>query len=319
MIVFTGFRAARNVDEHVSVRDHQCPGHGRADCILCVAVQCTFTTPGFGITMFKIADTAPVVLTLSNAWNELAGTIIDTNSGTPFVNQATNPVTGSDFYLETNVIAYDITGAATGTFTFANRTNFPYIAPTNTANNFVMQALTYLQLTAGSYHLSVRSDDGFELTMGTTPAQTNTVLGLFDLGRANTTASDIYFTIQTNGLYPTSLFYVQESSGGNVEFFSYKNGKAILINDATNVNAIKAFAFVTSTASPVTILNPARTGGTTSFSFVTQSGHNHFVEFKNNLTDATWSALQTVAGNGSSTNITDNAGGTTRFYRVRTQ
>jgi hypothetical protein len=280
----------------------------------------TGVTNGFGLTMFKIADSAPPVLTLSNAWRELAGQIIDTNSGTPYLNLATNPVTGTNFYLETNTITYDTTGAATGTFTFTNRSPFPYVPAGAVNNNIVMQALMYMQLNAGSYHLVVRSDDGFQFTAGPTPANTNTLLGFFDLGRANTTPSDVYFTIQTNGLYPMSLFYAQEGGGGNIEFYSLTNGTPILVNDPTNPNSIKVFEALASAANPVTILNPARSGGVTSFSFLTQSGHTHYVEYKTFFTDPSWTALQTVPGNGSVTNISDStASGAQRFYRVRTQ
>ena len=46
----------------------------------------------------------------------------------------------------------------------------------------------------------------------------------------------------------------------------------------------------------------------------------HYVEFKNQLTDANWSALTTISGSGSSTNVTDpTATNVTRFYRVRSQ
>ncbi len=280
----------------------------------------TGVTNGFGLTVFKIADSAPPVLTLSNAWLELAGQIIDTNSAAPYINLATNPVSGSNFYLETNTITYDITGAATGTFTFTNRSPIPYVPAGAVNNNIVFQALMYMQLNVGSYHLVVRSDDGFEYTAGPTPANTNLVLGLFDLGRANTTPSDIYFTVQTNGLYPMSLFYVQEQLGGNIEFYSITNGTPILVNDPTNPNSIKVFQALASVANPVTILNPARAGGVTSFSFLTQSGHTHYVEYKTFFTDLSWTALQTVPGSGSVTNITDStAGGSQRFYRVRTQ
>ena len=281
----------------------------------------TGSTNGFGLTLFKIADSAPVVLTLSNAWRELQGLIIDTNSGTPYLNLATNPVTGSNFYLETNTITYDITGAATGSFTFTNRSAFPYVPAGALNNNIVLQSLMYMQLNAGSYHLVVRSDDGFQFTAGPTPANTNTLLGFFDLGRANTTPSDVYFTVTTNGLYPMSLFYAQESGGGNIEFYSVSNGTPILVNDSTNPNSIKVFAaLASSAANPVTILNPAHSGGVTTFNFVTQSGHTHYVEYKNLFTDPSWTALVTIPGNGSNTNVTDGtASGSQRFYRVRTQ
>ena len=80
-----------------------------------------------------------------------------------------------------------------------------------------MAATAYLELPAGGYSFGVRSDDGFKLTAGPTATDTNLVLGFFDGGRGNGTPSIIYFTIQTNGLYPMRLLYYQAGSGGMEE------------------------------------------------------------------------------------------------------
>jgi hypothetical protein len=182
-----------------------------------------------------------------------------------------------------------------------------------------MEALMYLQLTNGNYVVAVRSDDGFKLTAGPTASDTNLVLGLFDGGRGNDTPSIIYFTVQTNGLYPMRLLYYQAGSGGNVEFYSINNGTPTLINDSSTTSGIVSYQSLASAAAPVVLLNPGCSGSTATFSFQTQSAHTHYVEFKNNLTDPSWSALTTVAGNGSITNITDTtATNSSRLYRVRT-
>ncbi len=70
----------------------------------------------------------------------------------------------------------------------------------------------------------------------------------------------------------------------------------------------------------VQILNPYYTNNVFGFSFLTQPGHNHYVEYKNALTNNLWTPLVSITGNGSLTNVMDNsANDTTRFYRVRTQ
>jgi len=274
------------------------------------------TTNGFAGTIYKIDNSAPTTASLTNAELELIGALIDTNTGLPYPNQAS-----SGTFLETNTINYDIQGIPTGTPTFNYKSAFPNLAAGTPDNNFALQALMYLQLNAGNYHFQVRSDDGFKFTAGPTPGDTNLVLGLFDGGRGNGSPSDAYFTVLTNGLYPARLLYYQAGSGGNVEFYSiFNGGTPILINDPTNSNSIKAFAAILSAATPVTILNPAHTGSTTTFSFQTQAGHTHYVEYKNALTDPGWTLLQTVGGDGTVANITDNtAVSATRFYRVRTQ
>jgi hypothetical protein len=129
----------------------------------------------------------------------------------------------------------------------------------------------------------------------------------------------MYCTVATNGLIPMRLLYFQAGSGGNLEFYSINNGTPILINDLSNPNAIKSFQ-TSVAASPVTILNPAHAGAVTTFSFLSQSGHTHFVEYKNALTDVSWTSLTNITGNGSITNVTDSsASNSTRFYRVRSQ
>jgi hypothetical protein len=180
-----------------------------------------------------------------------------------------------------------------------------------------LEALMYLQLTNGNYIFAVRSDDGFKLTEG--PTYTNRTLGLFDGGRGNGTPSIFYVTVLTNGVYPMRLLYFQAGSGGNLEFYTLNQGTPVLINDVTNSIAIKAYQPVNA-ASSVTLLNTAHAGSLTTFNFLTQAGRIHHVEYKNALTDPAWESLITVAGNGSVTNITDNAtAGATRFYRVRSQ
>ena len=73
-------------------------------------------------------------------------------------------------------------------------------------------------------------------------------------------------TALTNGLYPMRLLYYQAGSGGNLEFYTMHNGTPVLVNDSADANSIKAFQVVTSAAAPVTILNPAHVGSTTTFS-----------------------------------------------------
>jgi hypothetical protein len=72
--------------------------------------------------------------------------------------------------------------------------------------------------------------------------------------------------------------------------------------------------------SAVTLTNVNRSGNTVTFDFISQSGHNHRVEFKDTLTNASWQVLTNIAGTGSSVTATDaNATTDTRFYQVVTQ
>ncbi len=275
---------------------------------------------GFAERIYKIDNSAPTAASIANAEAELAGLLTNASTGQPWPNLANGGPNGDGSYSEANTINYDITGGPTGTPTFPYKSPYPYVPAGAVNNNIAMAALMYLQLTNGSYVFNVRSDDGFRLTAGPTPGNTNLVLGQFDGGRGNNTPTTFYITVTNSGLYPMRLLHYQAGSGGNVEFYSMNNGTPVLINDPSNATSIKAFQSLAAAASPVTLLSPAHSGGSSSFSFLTQSGRTHFVEYKNLLTDPTWTPLVTISGSGSVTNVTDNAaGGGSRYYRVRTQ
>jgi hypothetical protein len=73
-------------------------------------------------------------------------------------------------------------------------------------------------------------------------------------------------------------------------------------------------------ALPATILNPSHGGSAFSFSFVSQNGFNHVVEYKDSLDAGTWTTLTNFPGDGLEKVITDNnLNGSARFYRVQTQ
>jgi hypothetical protein len=272
---------------------------------------------GFAIQIAKARDDAPPAdfpPTPARVYSHLAGIIIDPNTSAPYVNLAAGP-NNNGLYNETNTINYDINATPSGNSTFQFKTNFPYV-PASGTNNFIsMQANMYVLLSAGVHTFVVRSDDGFRVTAGATPGDTNLVLGEFNTGRGDNTPSTFSFIVQTNGLYPMRLVYDQGEFGGSIELYSAQSGQSILLNDPSNVNAVKVYR---SLAAGLVLLNPAHSGNTTTFSFQTQSGTNYTVKFKKTLNDVTWLTLQTVVGNGSITNITDNsATNPSRFYSIR--
>jgi hypothetical protein len=275
--------------------------------------------PGFALRVYKVENDAPTTASIANAEATLAGTRTNTITSEPYTNLITGDLQAFA-YTETGVINYDITGLPTGTPAFNFKAPFPGVAAGNPNNNLALEAQMYLQLTNGNYVFVVRSDDGFNFTEGATPATQTLALGQFDGGRGNGTPSICYVTVLTNGLYPMRLLYYQAGSGGNVEFYSLEDGVPILINDSVSTAAIKSFRSVAAPALPVTLLSPAHAGGTTTFSFLTQAGHTHYVEYKNDLSDPTWLPLETINGDGLAADVTDNAASSaTRFYRVRTQ
>jgi len=70
---------------------------------------------------------------------------------------------------------------------------------------------------------------------------------------------------------------------------------------------------------PLSIVNPAHSGSSSTFSFATQSGQSYTVLFKKALTDAVWLTNGVATGTGSIINYTDtSATNGARFYQVRT-
>jgi hypothetical protein len=73
-------------------------------------------------------------------------------------------------------------------------------------------------------------------------------------------------------------------------------------------------------ASSPKISNPKLTGTTFTLSVPTQIGFNYTLEYKNSLSDANWTVVQTIGGTGGTIVLTDSgATGSRRFYHVRVQ
>jgi hypothetical protein len=280
---------------------------------------------GFNLHIAKAPNEAPTSQfppSSARAEAHLANLIINTNTGLPWTNEAGGPL-GNGRYAETNVINYNQVIEFGSAGTFGNDALLPYIPPTldgsytNDPNNFSLESIAYAQLSPGIYRWAVRSDDGFRLTFGTGTNPTNLLVGSFEGGRSDATPSEFEFIIQTNGLYPFRLLYYEGTGFANVELYSINRttGVPALINDLTNGAAIVTYREV-----PVVLLNPAHSGNTSTFSFITQAGRTHTVEYKNALTNGPWQTLTVVNGTGATTNITDaTANLASRFYRVSTQ
>jgi len=272
---------------------------------------------GFTIQIAKADDASPPAdfpPTIARAVAHLAGHITNGVTGQPYPNLAAGP-NNDGLFSEPDFINYDINASPSGNSTFNFKTNFPYM-PAAAVNNFIsMAANMYVQLSAGVNTFAVRSDDGFLLATGPALGSTNLYLGLFDGGRGDNTPTTFSFIVQTNGLYPMRLIYDQGEFGGSIELYSIRTGQNILLNDLSNLNAVRVYRTLAPT---LTLLNPAHSGNTSTFSFQTQSGTNYTILFKNALTDPLWLTNRTVTGTGAVTNITDTtATNATRFYQVR--
>jgi hypothetical protein len=100
-------------------------------------------------------------------------------------------------------------------------------------DNFVMETIAYIQLSAGIHRWGVNSDDGFKVTA--TPGAGSVfgvTLGQYDGGRgAEDTIFD--FVVETAGYYPIRLLHWEGDGGASAEWFSQDivTGQKILIGD----------------------------------------------------------------------------------------
>jgi len=77
--------------------------------------------------------------------------------------------------------------------------------------------------------------------------------------------------------------------------------------------------FVSQAPLPVTLINPLKGASTFSFSFLSQTGMTHTAQYLGDLAATNWTALTTVAGDGTTKIITHtNPPAAPTFYRVRT-
>jgi len=225
-------------------------------------------------------DTPPLDSTIARAVAQLAGTLIDPDTGTPYTNAVPDGTNADGSFNVDTVVNFDDEFISAG--------NFPGDQPfpgldAGFNNYFSCEGLLFLDLSAGYYRLGVNSDDGFEfnaLPPKGTPGSP-IVLGLFDGSRGSSdTLFD--FLVPTSGVYGFQLIYFESTANANCELFSVDipTGNKILINDLSNANAIKSFRVV-----PPRILTISRSGGNVVLNWA--YGNPPFqVQFKNKLTDA---------------------------------
>jgi hypothetical protein len=136
-----------------------------------------------------------------------------------------------------------VPGSADGYFVDA--ATFPGIDPAGDTDDFAMEALFYLELEQGFYRLGVRSDDGFQLSTGSSLASAREII----LGEKKTGTFDgtFEFGVEAGGLYPFRLVYFERGGGAHIELFSVDledPESRTLINDPESAGAIKAWRTV---------------------------------------------------------------------------
>lgn len=190
---------------------------------------------------------APILAnTAERAEGQLAGTLIDPDTGEPYPNLATPSTDNPDGSYNQPIINWSVEAAGVG----LERGNFQ--APTFPDEpipgvshdfNIAAEVLTYLELAPGRYIMGVNSDDGFVVYSGVNARDLLAVsLGRFDGGRGS--ADTLFqFDVSEAGIYPFRLLYYQGNGGANLEWFSVDplTDEKILINDSSNSKTIRAW------------------------------------------------------------------------------
>jgi hypothetical protein len=202
----------------------------------------------------------------------------------------------------TGTINYDLNSAPLGLSTFPG---IPGI--TDSEENFVMEALTYLQFpSAGFYQMGVRTDDGFILYSGTEGDRIT--LGSYE-GEREHSDTIFGFVVPQAGVYPFRLVYYQARGGGAVRWFSVlPSGEQVLINDPEHPLAIRAFRTVTGGPVQTTTITTSKVGNTLTLTW-TGGGA---LESSTTLAPGSWAPVP----NASSPHPVQTSTGAT-FYRVR--
>jgi hypothetical protein len=209
------------------------------------------TKPGFKVRSVQAGF--GLVNSLDRAEKQLSGALIDPITGQSALNQAIPGPNADGSYDEPGVINYDKDGSNSNNGRFNGPefpdSAFPGIPGTGSGtDNFAIEAITFLELPAGTNTIVVNSDDGFRLLVGNryiasnrTSSNLAATVGECDCGR---TASDtiMNFVVSQAGVYPVRVIMEQGGGGASFEFFSVLNKtNRLLINDRNSPGSINAY------------------------------------------------------------------------------
>ena len=139
---------------------------------------------------------------------------------------------------------------------FPHDITVPGIDGSNGLDDFTVEMVAYLDLSAGVHRFGVISDDGYKLTAGTSLHDATTVpLAFHSGGPANETVD---FVVVEPGLYPFRLVWYERAGAGYAEFFSVDRttGDRTLVNDLSAAAPVKAYVEL---AAPAVVLQSSAT------------------------------------------------------------
>ncbi len=177
------------------------------------------TKPGFVVRVSQVTG-AQQPNTLARAEAQMAGLLVNPATGQPFENIADLSTFNADgTYFEEATLSYD------GSY-------FPGIPGLEgTTINIAIEAITYVELTPGTYTMVVTGDDGAKVTTGNIQDRVSEILLVQDPSTADKVFS---FTVSKAGVYPFRLVWEQGGGGYSVRWYTADNtdtSNRILLNE----------------------------------------------------------------------------------------
>ncbi|MBW8864320.1 MAG: carbohydrate-binding protein [Verrucomicrobia bacterium] len=129
------------------------------------------------------------------------------------------------------------------------------------------------------------------------------------------------FTVQNRGWGTWQWQELLDGSGNPVQVSFDGTSAATLRLGGTTGNEVNVNFLMLVAATPKPIITASVSGGNIHVSFPTVNGYSYQVQYKNDLTDASWTSLgSSLSGNNSAQSVNDPTGGNShRFYRVQVQ
>jgi hypothetical protein len=174
---------------------------------------------------------------------------------------------------------------------------------------------------AGTYYVLARVIEGGSATVANlwkvtsgfgTANQNTTLLGTFNIpfGGSWATSESVY--LEDNSGNPVKVTF--DGTQTTLRF----SGNPVAANDPT-INA-DYFMLVPAPSAVSLVLSAKIQAGNIGVSFQTHTGSNYQVQYKNHLTDASWTPLGSpIAGNNAVQSVSDPSAAGSRFYRVEVQ
>ncbi|MED5381219.1 MAG: hypothetical protein VYC47_01510 [Verrucomicrobiota bacterium] len=227
--------------------------------------------PGFLVRSAQATAEAAIRHDYSRAIHQLEGILIDA-TGNAVENVAYPPEGNGEFDLM-ELVDFQKEGSIFGHFEMEEY--FPGIpGEEDHDTNFSTEVLTYLALKAGTHRLGVtvhvakpdqNDEDRFKVFVGASARDRFAQeIGSFELTllgfRDGPNETTFDFTVGKEGLYPFRIVYWNKSRNAALEFYSVdlETGERILINDAENDAAIKAYSSAGQVRQPyVALAGPA--------------------------------------------------------------